>query len=359
MRYMLKDYQEEAVQEILANLRRAAKRWHEEGDRSAFSLAAITGAGKTVIAAAVFEALFHGDDDHEFPPDPSAVVIWFSDDPALNEQTRFRLREASERLASRLDVVKSTFDHENFEAGNIYFINTQKLGRNSLLTRGHSSYHEMDAEQRESYADARSHTIWATIQNTIDDPNRTLYFVLDEAHRGMGVSSRATLDERSTIVKRLINGNGLVSPLPIVWGISATIERFRAAMQAAEGRSLLPNVVVSTARVQESGLLKDIVALDVPDEAGRFDTVLVRLGRNTLVIAKSRLCCRLWCSKCPIRPIPTRSGGLFRSSTGRGRKCPMTRSRMFLAAIASRDSADTRSHTSPLNGYRTQQRYGY
>ena len=82
------------------NLQKARKRWHEDGDRHAFSLTAATGAGKTVMAAAVFEALFHGDDDYDFDADPGAVVIWFSDDPSLNEQTRFRLMEASDRLTT-------------------------------------------------------------------------------------------------------------------------------------------------------------------------------------------------------------------------------------------------------------------
>ena len=91
MKFTLKDYQDEAVRDVLVNLRKAAKRWHEDGDRHAFSLTATTGAGKTVMAAAVFEALFHGDDDFDFEADPGAVVIWFTDDPALNEQTRFRL----------------------------------------------------------------------------------------------------------------------------------------------------------------------------------------------------------------------------------------------------------------------------
>jgi type III restriction enzyme len=39
-----------------------------------FSLTAATGAGKTVMAAAVFEALFHGDDRYNFDRDPGAVV---------------------------------------------------------------------------------------------------------------------------------------------------------------------------------------------------------------------------------------------------------------------------------------------
>src|SRR5574338_1231338 len=132
MKFTLKDYQEDALADVLDRLRKARRRWHEDGDRHAFSLTAVTGAGKTVIAAAAFEALFHGNEDLEFDPDPSAVVIWFSDDPSLNEQTRFRLREASDLLnPSDLVVVGTSFSREKFQAGKIYFLNTQKLGKKS------------------------------------------------------------------------------------------------------------------------------------------------------------------------------------------------------------------------------------
>src|SRR5712691_7683865 len=134
MRFTLKDYQDEAVRDVLSNFRRSRKRWREDGDKHAFSLTATTGAGKTVMAAAVFEALFHGDEELIFVADPGAVVIWFSDDPALNEQTRFRLLEASDRLKhTDLVVLQNTFNREKFDAGKVYFLNTQKLGRNSLL----------------------------------------------------------------------------------------------------------------------------------------------------------------------------------------------------------------------------------
>jgi type III restriction enzyme len=43
-----------------------------------------------------------------------------------------------------------------------------------------------------------------------------------------------------------------------------------------EKRDLLHNIVVDSAKVQESGLLKDTIILDIPDEVGQFDTVLVR-----------------------------------------------------------------------------------
>jgi hypothetical protein len=151
------------------------------------------------------------------------------------------------------------------------------LGKKSLLVRGFDGDEEglLFPEMR---PDLRSHTIWDTVQNTIEDPALTLYLVLDEAHRGMGSENR----EKSTIVKRLINGDKGVPGIPVVWGISATVERFNKAMDGAQGRSTLPPVTVDSARVQDSGLLKDTIVLDIPDEAGDFDTVLVRRAADKL-----------------------------------------------------------------------------
>ncbi|HYN78476.1 MAG TPA: DEAD/DEAH box helicase family protein, partial [Lamprocystis sp. (in: g-proteobacteria)] len=286
MKFTLKDYQDAAVRDVLVNLRKARRRWREDGDRHAFSLSALTGAGKTVMAAAAFEALFHGDDDRDFEADPGAVVIWFSDDPSLNEQTRFRLLEASDRLRyGDLVVVQNTFNRERLQAGRVYFLNTQKLSKNSLLVRGHE-VDEAQARQGvlplETRPDGRAYSIWDTIRNTIEDPALTLYLVLDEAHRGLGALSRAAQSDKSTIVNRLINGAGEVPAIPVVWGISATVERFNLAMADAKGRSTLPHVVVDAAKVQESGLLKDTIILDSPKEVGPFDTVLVRRATDKL-----------------------------------------------------------------------------
>lgn len=280
MKYTLKDYQDEAVLDVLANLRKSRKRWREEGERHAFSLSAATGAGKTVMAAAVFEALFHGDDRYDFDRDAGAVVIWFSDDPSLNEQTRFRLMESSDRLRhTDLVVVDNAFTLGKFAPGRIYFLNTQKLGKSSLLVRGFDG-DSNSALMPEMRPDLRSHTIWDTIRNTIEDPDLTLYLVLDEAHRGMG---SGTVREKSTIVKRLINGEKGVPGIPVVWGISATVERFNTAMKDAKDRTTLSAVTVDPERVRDSGLLKDTIALDIPDEvAGDFDTVLVRRATDKL-----------------------------------------------------------------------------
>lgn len=283
MKFTLKDYQDESVRDVLASLQMARDDWHGKNRRkSAFSLTAATGAGKTVMAAAVFEALFHGDDNYEFDADPGAIVIWFSDDPSLNEQTRFRLMESSDRLRyTDLVVVENTFNRERFEAGKIYFLNTQKLSKNSLLVRGYEG-DEGGSLFPETRPDLHAHTIWDTIRNTIEDPALTLYLVLDEAHRGMGNPSAAALNERTTLVKRLINGEKGVPGIPVVLGISATVERFNKAMEVAQGRTRLPDIKVDPVRVQDSGLLKDTIVLDIPDEAGKFDAVLLRRAADKL-----------------------------------------------------------------------------
>lgn len=286
MKFTLKDYQRDAVRDSLNNLGKARRLWHSEADRTAFSLTAVTGAGKTVMAAATFEALFHGDDEFSFDADPGAVVIWFSDDPSLNEQTRFRFIEASDRINyTDLVVVENTFNRPKFQAGKIYFLNTQKLSKNSLLVRGHDPEEmaaKVDGTFPEMRPDLRAYTIWDTIQNTIEDPDLTLYLVLDEAHRGMGTQTAASQNAKSTIVQRLINGVGSIPGIPAVWGISATVERFNKAIESAGKHIKLPNVEVDASKVQESGLIKDTILLDIPDNVGDFDTVLVRRATDKL-----------------------------------------------------------------------------
>jgi type III restriction enzyme len=282
MKFTLKDYQEEAVVDVLDNLRKARKRWHADGDQQAFSLTATTGAGKTVMAAAVIEALFYGSAELDFVADPGAVVIWFSDDPALNEQSKQRLMQASDKLTvSDLKTVENTFSRESFLPGKVYFLNTQKFSKNAILVRGFDA----DDGGLQLTPDGRSHSIWETIKNTIEDPDLTLYFVLDEAHRGVGEATKG----RQTIVNRLIGGQGGVPGMPIVWGISATVERFNAAIKDTPKLSTLPNVIVDAKKVQESGLLKDTINLDVPDEAGDMTTVLLRRGT-----AKLRALSKAW-----------------------------------------------------------------
>lgn len=289
MKFTLKDYQEQAVDDVLINLKRARENFKNPDKReiSSFSLTATTGAGKTVMAAAAIEALFWGNDAFNFAPDPGAIVLWFSDDPSLNKQTFNRLRQASEKFTySNLVHIEPPFAKPRLDPGKVYFLNTQKLTKSSLLTRGHVES-VPDGQQHipglaASAPDMQGWTIWETLANTIAAGDLTLYLVLDEAHRGF--NTRATSDKQ-TIVRRLVNGTKVRPPIPIVWGISATIAHFESAMQEAEAtknRRALPSVFVDPVRVQESGLVKDTLVLDIPDEAGNFDSVLVRRAARKL-----------------------------------------------------------------------------
>ena len=276
MRFTLKDYQTDAVGDTLRELASARDFYRSASKRvSSVALTATTGAGKTVMAAAVIEALFWGSDDFDVAADLNAVVLWFSDDPSLNQQTRHRLEQASDRLRNRLVTVEHPFRYAKLQPGNVYFLNTSKLSRNSLLVRGHDDTDTLPGMN--SHPDTVPYTFWETLRNTIEDPDLTLYMVLDEAHRGMGRRSSDT----PTIVRRLINGHSGVPPIPIVWGISATVHRFEQAMEEAQvqaNRVHLRTITVDPLRIQESGLLKDDIVLDFPAEAGDFNTVLLRRG---------------------------------------------------------------------------------
>lgn len=292
MKFTLKDYQADAVDDLLQSLARAKAIYDAEGKEVSVSLSATTGAGKTVMAAAVIEALFYGSDVFDFDADPGAVVVWFSDDPNLNDQTRFRLLEASDKLLSTdLVTIEPPFSKPRLEPGKVYFLNTQKLSKSSLLTRGHVDVGDdvvFETMTTAAQPDLQGWTIWETIGNTIADDDLTLYLIIDEAHRGF--NTKATRD-KSTIVSRLVNGHAGYPAVPIVWGISATIERFKEAMDAADAtasRRALPPVTVEGFRVQESGLIKDTVILEIPAEAGNFDTVLVRRAATKLRESQER-----------------------------------------------------------------------
>ncbi|MEO6122317.1 MAG: hypothetical protein ABIR32_01310 [Ilumatobacteraceae bacterium] len=243
------------------------------------------------MAAAVIEALFWGSERFDVNPDPGAVVIWFSDDPNLNEQTKDRLRQASEKFGyDQLVTIQHPFARAKLEPHKLYFLNTAKLTKTSLLTRGHDDGEQqvIESTSRDARPDLQGRTIWETIANTISDGDLTVYMILDEAHRDFNTR---TSSDKKTIVSRLVNGHAGYPPIPIVWGISATIVRFKDAMAEAEvvaSRRALPPIQVDPGRVQESGLVNDTIVLDIPAETGNFDTVLVRRAAEKLRDSSAR-----------------------------------------------------------------------
>jgi superfamily II DNA or RNA helicase len=258
MRYELMDYQRSAALDVLDRLDRGRNDW-SSGYRSSFALSAVTGSGKTVIATAVIEAVLFGSADLGVEPDPRATFLWITDDPALNRQTRNRMLTASDLLPPRALVeVDDGYLNPSLDAGHVYFLNIQKLSKKSRLVQ--------------SGTNLRQASFWEVLANTVSDERTTLYLILDEAHRGMKQAS-----DRKTIVQRLIHGeSGANPPVPVVWGISATIDRFTTAMGQTTDRTRYPDVEVDIDKVRASGLVKDEIGLEQPDEKGTFSTTLLR-----------------------------------------------------------------------------------
>lgn len=259
MRYVLKDYQRGATADVLKALTRATTDRQEDADEHfSVTLSAPTGAGKTVIASAVIETLFDG--GGQFAADPLATVLWVTDDPALNQQTKRNMLQASSGLTpSRLVTIDSSFDQETFDPARVYFLNIQKLARTNPLSR--------------SNVDSRTYSLWETITNTIASNGAHFYVVIDEAHRGMKPET-----DRRTIVSRIINGQaGINPPAPIIWGISATPERFQQAIERWDVERNQKSVPVALDDVRSSGLLKDKIILDNPGPGQmQADTTLIR-----------------------------------------------------------------------------------
>lgn len=212
------------------------------------SFTAPTGAGKTIIMASLIEDIFCGTVD--YPEQPNAIFIWLSDSPQLNEQSKLKidLKADKIKIGQCVTINEESFNQEILDDGHIYFLNTQKLGKSSNLTKR---------------SDARQYTIWETLANTARDKSDHLYVIIDEAHRGMQGrdAGRAT-----TIMQKFLKGSpedGL-APMPVVIGMSATSARFNALVQGTT--STTQYSVVTTDEVRASGLLKDRIVISYPEE---------------------------------------------------------------------------------------------
>ena len=123
MKFTLTNYQDQAVSEVLEALDEARVRFAKKGRLTAISLTAVTGAGKTVMATAALEAMLFGN-DQGIHPTPDLTVLWLTDDPSLNEQTRRKMLVASDRIAAKQVVtVGERLDQKTLNAGTIYFLN--------------------------------------------------------------------------------------------------------------------------------------------------------------------------------------------------------------------------------------------
>ncbi|MTH53529.1 hypothetical protein GKZ89_08870 [Bacillus mangrovi] len=274
MKIALKSFQEDSVEELLKELSNAKREVREEG-LQAVVLSSPTGSGKTVITASLLESILEGTD--EIPAERDAVFLWFSDQPELNEQSRMKIMDCSDRLRENdIVMIGPDFDQETFDGGKLYFINAQKLGRDKLLT---------------TKGDHRNYTIWETIQNSSEFFKDKLYLIIDEAHRGM---NRTSHDENfsRTIVQKLILGDQElgVKPIGMVIGVSATPDRFLRLLHGTQQRPnrRIPRVVeIDPEYVRTSGLLKDKIVLFHPENDQYSDWTLLSAATRQLVMMRN------------------------------------------------------------------------
>ena len=247
MKFELFPFQRRARKKLRKCVYRAQQDYATDEELQVISFTAPTGSGKTIMLASFVESVYIGDED--YPAQSNAIFVWLSDSPELNKQSldKFWFNSDIVDHSQLIMIEDESFNQRILDDGKIYFLNTQKLGKSSNLTK---------------HSDSRQFTIWETLQSTIREKADRLYFIIDEAHRGMrGIAAgRAT-----TIMQKFLKGSeedGL-SPAPLIIGMSATSERFNAL---ARGITTTQTVKVEIEEVKASGLLKDRIIVVHPDE---------------------------------------------------------------------------------------------
>lgn len=271
MKFTLEPYQSSAVESVLTNLAKARAGYLDDGERTAVGLTAPTGAGKTVIATAVLEGIYKGTSIRA--ANPNMTVLWITDDRALNAQTIAKITQAS---GGAIDINRIRFiaedDHRTLQQGHIYFVHIQAMQKNSTL-------HAVRADGTPN--DKRTHGAWDMIANTVRERGEDFLVIWDEAHRGSGTKNT----DRKSIAGTIVDGGTTnigtnQPPAPVVLGISATPDRFLAAMNAANRTPRL--VEVKAGDVRESGLLKDRILLRSLGESQSADNTMLALAVEDL-----------------------------------------------------------------------------
>lgn len=242
-------FQTEALEKLRSFCKKAKRDYEDDNETTIITLAAPTGAGKTIIMSGLMEKILCGDENNVKEDD--SVFVWLSDDPELNEQSLHKVEhETMYNLPlDSLEIIKEdSFDKEVLKDGKIYFLNIQKLSKSSNLTKS---------------KDGREHTIWETLQNTIEQKGNRLYFIIDEAHRG---TQRADTNTANSIMQKFIFGspNDKLDKMPIVIGMSATISRFNELIK--DSGSTKRSHEIKAEDVRNSGLLKEEINISYPGD---------------------------------------------------------------------------------------------
>lgn len=256
MKLDLKSFQETAARDIICELDEA-RASAAKGKLQAVILSAPTGSGKTITLAQVIDLTFGGGDG--VPARPNTTFLWLSDSPELNVQSGNKLLGACDHLPffKMVRVESDNFDDDYMQPGYVYFINTQLLGKDKLLTK--------------EPGDRRKFTFWQTVANTIARAPQDIVLIIDEAHRG----ATATDKNRTTIMQKFIIGSEAdgLPPMPLVLGMSATPQRFTTLLGNTNRTQRPINILPE--EVRSSGLLKDWIIVHYPKTAVAGDLTLL------------------------------------------------------------------------------------
>jgi type III restriction enzyme len=263
MKLELKPFQENAARDIISELD-DARTAAAKGKLQAVILAAPTGSGKTITLAQVIDYTLGGGDG--IAARPNTVFLWLSDSPELNTQSKNKLLGACDYLPfhKMLTVESEDFKEDELQSGYVYFINTQLLGKDKLLTK-------------EGGGDFRNTTFWQTIARTIARAPQDFVLIIDEAHRGATATDR----NRTTIMQKFIVGSPTdgMPPVPLVLGMSATPQRFTALL-GNTNRTQRP-INIDPEEVRASGLLKDLILVHNPRTNVAGDLTLLEEAAKT------------------------------------------------------------------------------
>lgn len=260
MKVQLFDFQNSALEKLRYAAASSLGQYQDTRTPQIVSYTAPTGAGKTIIIAALIESIYNGYSGNEiYPSQDNAIFIWLSDSPQLNEQSRLKIETKADKCYNRcVSIDDNSFDKEVLDDGYIYFINTQKLSRASNLTK---------------HSDTRQFTIWETFANTVEEKSDRLYFIIDEAHRG--AREAHDLARATTIMQKFLKGSpeDNLPPMPVLIGMTATSERFNR-LASNIGSTTIHQIITSVDEVRASGLLKDRIVITYPDSSGNEMAVL-------------------------------------------------------------------------------------
>lgn len=256
MKVELFPFQKLALRNLRAKTAEALGSYRRTHTPQIVSYTAPTGAGKTIVMSSLIESILFGNEI--YPDQIDAIFVWLSDSPELNQQSKDKIDLKADKI--RLDqcttISDESFDQEMLDDGHIYFLNTQKLGKGSNLTK---------------HGDGRTYTIWETLSNTVCEKADRLYFIIDEAHRGMQGRDAA---RATTIMQKFLKGSreDSLPTMPVVIGMTATPERFN---NLVAGIMSTTRYVITTAdEVRASGLLKDRIVITYPDTINNDMAVL-------------------------------------------------------------------------------------